>query len=81
LDDPRRKAVAAVGYFSHRARLPLGRASGLSGYPDKANLLVRSEQKKNIRHGERAKTVTSEHARSMSSSRWVDWITELIRAE
>jgi hypothetical protein len=36
LDDPRRKAVAAVGYFSHCASLPLGRASGLSGYPDKA---------------------------------------------
>jgi hypothetical protein len=36
LDDPRRKAVAAVGDLSHRASLPLGRASGLSGYPDKA---------------------------------------------
>jgi len=36
LDDHRRKAVAAVGYFSHRMSLPLGRASRLSGYPDKA---------------------------------------------
>jgi hypothetical protein len=29
--------VAAVGYLSHRARLPLGCASRLSGYPDKAS--------------------------------------------
>jgi hypothetical protein len=36
LADHRRKAVAAVGYFSHRISLPLRRASGLSGYPDKA---------------------------------------------
>jgi hypothetical protein len=35
LDDHRQKAVAAVGYFCRRASLPLGRASRLSGYPDK----------------------------------------------
>ena len=38
LDDSRRKAVAAVGYLSHRASQPLGRASGLCGYPDKAGM-------------------------------------------
>jgi hypothetical protein len=30
LDDHRRKAVAAVGYFSHRASLP---SAALLGYP------------------------------------------------
>jgi hypothetical protein len=42
LDDPRRKAVAAVGDLSHRASLPLGRACGLSGYPDKPTMPIDS---------------------------------------
>src|SRR5215831_14321578 len=36
LDDHRRKAVAAVGDFSHRTSLPVVSASEPSGYPDKA---------------------------------------------
>ena len=36
LDDHRRKAVAAIGDFRHRASLPAASLSGYPGYPDKA---------------------------------------------